>query len=76
MLSKSGPIEVPAEPLLDALNKLAVQIDVDIPYDLGKCAQVMISATEHLWRWNARVGSDAQDGSVGVAALRGRVLVR
>jgi hypothetical protein len=43
VLSKSGRIEIPAEPLADALNKLAVQIDVDIPYELGSCYGIMTS---------------------------------
>jgi hypothetical protein len=41
VLSKSARVEIPAEPLVDAINKLALQIDVDIPYELGSCGSVM-----------------------------------
>jgi hypothetical protein len=41
VLSKSGRVDIPAEPLVDAINKLALQIDVDIPYELGSCGSVM-----------------------------------
>ena len=41
VLSKSGRIELPAEPLADAINKLALQIDVDIIYELGSCGDFM-----------------------------------
>ena len=41
VLSKTGRVEIPAEPLADAINKLALQIDVDIPYELGSCGSVV-----------------------------------